>query len=77
MVETSIMPIGFTNINIQINVSEFISKLSFTSVLVFNRVESWKEGKTSIFVGSSFQIPQKNTGFILKVNVCQCKHVFS
>jgi len=40
MVETSIMPIGFTNINIQINVSEFISKLSFTSVLVFNRVES-------------------------------------
>jgi len=33
MVETSIMLIGNTNTNIQINVSEFIDNLSFISVL--------------------------------------------
>jgi len=39
-VETSIVPIGNTNIHIQINVSEFINKLVIFLFFEFNRVTS-------------------------------------
>ena len=71
------MPIGNANIHIQINVSEFINKLVSFLFSEFNRVTSRKEGKNIILERSSFKFPNRNTGFIFKVNECQCKHVFS
>ena len=61
----------------KLNVSEFINKRVSFLFCDFNRVTSWKEGKNIILLRSSSQIPNRNTGFIFKTNVCQCKHVFS
>ena len=64
----------------------YINKLMWQSSLInsvsfvfceFNRVASWNEGKTIILVRTSFKFPHRNTGFILKINECQSKHVFS
>jgi len=49
------MWIGNTNINIENNVSEYINKLSFISVLWIFRVTSSNDGKTIILVRSSFK----------------------
>jgi len=57
-VETSIMPIGSTNIHKQINVPEFINKPSFICVFELKRVASRNESKTIILVRTSFQIPK-------------------
>ena len=63
----------------------FINKLMCQSSLIntvpfvfceFNCIASWNEGKTIILLRSSFQFPNRNTGFIFKYNHCQCKHVF-
>ena len=43
------MPIGYSNIRIQINVSEFINKLVSFLFCEFNRVTSWNEGENIIF----------------------------
>ena len=71
------MPIGNANIHIQFNVSELIKKLVSFLFCEFNRVTSSKEGKNIILERLSSQIPNRNTGFIFKVNECQCKHAFS
>ena len=42
----------------------------------FNRIARWNEGKTIIFVRSSFKFPNRNTGFIFKVNVCHVNMSF-
>jgi len=48
VVEISIMPIGYTNIHIQINVSEsFIKEVSFV-FCELKIVASWNESKTII-----------------------------
>ena len=52
------MPIGNTNIHVQIKVSEFINKFVSFLFCEFNRVTSWKEGKIIILERSSSQIPQ-------------------
>ena len=57
-VETWIMPIGNSNIHIQIKVSEFIKKLVSFLFCEFNRVIIWKEGKNIILELSSSQIPK-------------------
>ena len=69
------MPIGITNIHIQINVSELINKIVSFLFWEFNGVASFNEGKT-IFLDLNFKFPHRNTGFIFKDKVCQCKHVF-
>jgi len=51
------MPIGSTNIHIQINVSECINRIVSILFCEFNRVTSLNEGKNIILVCSSFQIP--------------------
>ena len=77
VVEISIMPIGYTNIHIQINVSEsFIKEVSFV-FCELKIVASWNESKTIILVRLSIEIPKRNSNFIFKVNVCQCKLAFS
>ena len=50
------MPIGITNIHIQINVSEFINELVSFLFCEFNPETSWNEGKIIILVRSKFQI---------------------
>ena len=62
------MPIGNAKIHIQIKVTEFVKKLVSFIFCEFNRVTSWKEGKNIILERSSSQIPNRNTGFIFKVN---------
>ena len=71
------MPIGKANFHIQINVLEFINKFVSFLFCEFNRVTNRKEGKNIILERSSSQIAKnRNTGFIFKVNECQCKHFF-
>jgi hypothetical protein len=64
----------------------YINKLIWRSSLLnsvsfvfyeFNRVARWNEGKTIVLYEHHFKFPNRNTGFILKVNLCQCKHFFS
>ena len=68
-VESSIMPIGNTNIHIKINVSVFIEELKstffsltcyvlkrFVCLGVSNRVSNWNKGRKIIFVCSILQI---------------------
>ena len=57
-VETSIMPIGNTNIHIQNNVSEYINKTISFLFCEFIRVTSWNDVKTIILVRSSFLNPK-------------------
>jgi len=52
------MPIGNTNIHVQINVTEFINKLNLIYFCEFKRVASRNKGKPIILVRSSFQIPK-------------------
>jgi len=52
------MPIGNTNIHIQINVSEYINRLFSFLFCEFNRVASRNEGKNIILVRSTIQIPK-------------------
>ena len=70
----------------QLEIPKIIKKLMCQSSLInsvsfvfceFNIVASWNEGKPIILLRSSFQIPNRNTGFIFNVDQCQCKHVFS
>jgi len=70
----------------QLELPIYINKLLWHSSLrnsvsfVFceiNRVAIWNEGKTIIFYNHHFKFPHRNTGFIFKINECQCKHVFS
>ena len=70
------MPIGNANIHIQINVSEFINKIVSFLFCEFNRVTSWKEGKSIILERSFLKFPNRNPGFIFKVNESQCKYFF-
>ena len=42
----------------------------------FVSVTGWNDGKTIIFVDHHFKFPNRNTGFIFKVNQWKCKHVF-
>jgi len=58
-VETSIMPIGNTNIRIQNNVTEYINKISFNSVLWIyscNELKWWQNCYFSTIVISNSQI---------------------
>ena len=51
------MPIGNANIQVQINVPEFINKVVSFVFCEFNRVTIRKEGKYIILECSSSQIP--------------------
>jgi len=52
------MPMGNTNIHIQINVPDFIMNLSLYVFCEFNCVAIWNKGHSIIKVRSSFQISQ-------------------
>ena len=61
----------------QLEIPIFIYKIMSQSTLIstvsflfceFIRVTRWNDGKTIILVRSSFQIPNRNTGFIFTVN---------
>ena len=52
------MPIGNANIQVQINVPEFINKVVSFLFREFNRVTNLKEGKNIILERSSSQIPK-------------------
>ena len=54
----------------------FINKLVSFLFCEFNRVTSWKVGKSIILERSSSQIQNRNPGFIFKVNECQCNMSF-
>jgi len=71
------MPIGNSNIHIQINVSEFINKLVSFLFCEFNRVTSCKEIENIILNVHLLKFRNRNTAFIFKVNEYQCKRVFS
>ena len=70
------MRIGNANNHIQIKVSEFINKHFSFLFCEFNRVTSLKEGKILFKDVHLLKLPIRNTGFIFKVNECQCIHVF-
>jgi len=58
--------------------SEYNNKNSVSFLFCeFIHVTSWNDGKTVNLVRLSFKFPNRNTGFIIKVNQCQCKHVYS
>ena len=62
-------------INKFISQSSLINTVSFV-ICEFIRVASWNECKTINQYDHQFKFPNRNTVFIFKVNVYQCKHVF-
>jgi len=61
------MPIGNTDIPIQVNISEFIMNLIVIMFCEFNRVESWNKDKTTIFVDPNFKYA--NLKYRIHINV--------